>query len=274
MKRNKVFDICGYMYQLHKRNFKIYFKPVKTPVNEGIHLNSVHWIGHATTVINLNNNLIATDPVLRKNIGQMKRLIKPSIDLADIKLDYILISHGHMDHLDRGSLKKLNKDAIVITPLKCKKIIKSLGFINIITLDPPNTFKGTSISITALDANHNGNRYNYGKVTSSNAYLIESPTKKVFFPGDTAYTEDFKDIEADVALLPVGCYMPVEFQDMHCSPTQAYKMFKMSKCKTMIPIHYKTFILAQDNDDHTMQTLLNFKDPNIKIIDIGQTFKF
>lgn len=274
MKSNKLISICGYMYHLHRRNFKIYFKPAEIPFSDALCLNSVHWLGHATTVINLNNKIIVTDPVIRKNIGQMKRLVKTSLDLTKVHIDYILISHGHMDHLDVKSLKKLNKDAIVITPPQYKRIIKWAGFTKIITLNHNEVFEDEYIKINALEAKHDGNRYNYGKFSPSNAYLISSEDKKVFFPGDTAYTERFNSIDADVALMPVGCYMPLEFQEMHCSPTQAYQMFKMSKCKTMIPIHYKTFILAQDIDMHTTQTLESFNDPDVKIVEVGQTFKF
>ena len=50
-------------------------------------------------------------------------------------------------------------------------------------------------------------------------------------------------------------------------------MFKMTKAKLMIPIHYKTYILAQDEDNETVDTLKQINDGSIKIIDIGQTVK-
>lgn len=271
MEKPKIIKICGYMYHLHRRNFKVYFKPRHIPKKEKLVTDSVHWLGHATTVINLQDKIIVTDPVITSHLGQMKRLVKPSMDLTKIKIDYILISHGHMDHLDSASLRKLNKDAKVIAPPQYKMLLKLLGFKDITTLRHNEKFKDNYLTINSLPANHDGNRLNYGKYSPSNAYVISSKDKSVFFPGDTAYTEEFKDVEADVALMPVGCYMPVEFQAMHCSPTQAYKMFKMSNCKTMIPIHYKTFILAQDDDKMTTKTLEDFNDPDLKIIDVGQT---
>ena len=79
---------------------------------------------------------------------------------------------------------------------------------------------------------------------------------------------------ADIAIMPVGCYKPDEYQEMHCSPEQSFKMFKMTKSKFMIPIHYKTYILAQDDDEVTCDTLERINDGSIKIIDIGQTVKF
>jgi len=108
------------------------------------------------------------------------------------------------------------------------------------------------------------------RVTS---YIIERDSKKIFFAGDTAYTDEYKDLIADVAIMPVGCYKPDEFQDLHCSPQQSFKMFKMTNAKLMIPIHYKTYILAQDEDKVTLDILKRINDGSIKIIDIGQTVK-
>ena len=132
----KLTKIFGYMYQLHRRNFKSYFKPMLTPSYEPVVTNSIHWVGHATVVINLNGKIIVTDPVTSINLGQLKRLIKPSLNLASINIDYILLSHGHMDHMNYTTLMKLNKSAIVIAPKNLNIPLKILGFKNIILLNP------------------------------------------------------------------------------------------------------------------------------------------
>ena len=95
--------IIEYMYKLHYRNFKLYFNPIKTPLYEPIVKNSIHWVGHATVVINLNDKIIVTDPVTSLNLGELRRLVKPSLNLASINIDYLLLSHGHMDQ-DRKSV--------------------------------------------------------------------------------------------------------------------------------------------------------------------------
>ena len=53
----KFAKIFEYMYKLHRRNFKSYFKPILTPAYEPIVRNSIHWVGHATVVINLNEKV-------------------------------------------------------------------------------------------------------------------------------------------------------------------------------------------------------------------------
>jgi L-ascorbate metabolism protein UlaG (beta-lactamase superfamily) len=264
----KIFE---YMYKLHRRNFKLYFNPISTPSYERLVTNSIHWVGHATVVINLNDKVIVTDPVTSINLGMFKRLVKPSLNLASINIDYILLSHGHMDHMNYSTLIKLNKSAIVIAPKNLHLPLKILGFKNITLLNNDEMYSDNHIKIKALKSNHDGRRYPWGAEAESNSYIIESSSKKIFFAGDTAYTDAFKNLIADVAIMPVGCYKPDEFQDMHCSPEQSFKMFKMTKAKFMIPIHYKTFILAQDEDKVTCDILKSINDGSIKIIDVGQT---
>ena len=270
----KFAKIFQYMYELHRRNFKSYFKPILTPLYEPLVKNSIHWVGHATVVINLNEKVIVTDPVTSTYLGQIKRLVKPSLNLSSINIDYILLSHGHMDHMNYTTLMKINKNAIVIAPKNLKTPLKILGFKNIILLTNNETYNDNHIKIRALKANHDGRRYPWGTAAASNSYIIESSSKKIFFAGDTAYTEIYKNLIADIAIMPVGCYKPDEFQEMHCSPQQSFEMFKMTKSKFMIPIHYKTYILAQDEDEVTCDTLKKLNDGSIKIIDIGQTVKF
>lgn len=273
MKFTKLRKTFGYMYELHSRNFKSYLTPLRTPCCEPIVTNSINWVGHATVVININGVVIVTDPVTSIHLGQIRRLVKPSLNLASINIDYILLSHGHMDHMNYTTLFKINKSAIVIAPKNLMFSLKILGFKNRILLNPDESYCDNTIKIKALRANHDGRRYHWGIKADSNSYMIESNTKKIFFAGDTAYTNIYKNLMADVAIMPVGCYKPDEFQEMHCSPEQSFQMFKMTKSKFMIPIHYKTYILAQDDDDDTCDTLRRLNDGSIKIIDIGETVK-
>ena len=76
--------------------------------------------------MNLSEVLIITDPVISNRLGIFKRVVKKPYDLKNIKFDYILLSHGHMDHLHFPSLSKLNKDAVIIVPKGYKKLIKLL----------------------------------------------------------------------------------------------------------------------------------------------------
>ena len=270
---SNIIEKFGYMYELHKRNLKNYFIHTKSSINEPLTPNSIHWVGHATVLINIGGKIIVTDPVTSMSLGHLKRLVSPSKDLSKIKLDYILLSHGHIDHMNYNTLRKLNKDAIVICPKNYKGSLHFLGFKKVIPLSPGRNYSDEFISIDAFKANHDGRRYYMGKESQSSAYLISGKEKSVFFAGDTAFTDNFNGIKADVAIMPVGCYKPDDFLSMHCSPEQSFKMFKMTNAKFMIPIHYKTFILSQDNDIATIKSLNKINDGTIKLINIGQTIK-
>lgn len=263
-----------FLSRLVYNNIREYFKKRETVSSDAIHENSLNWYGHATVIININNKNIITDPVLGNRVGFFKRVAEKPYNALDIKFDYILLSHGHMDHLDFNSLRKLNKDAIVIVPKGYNKILRALGFKKVFTLRHNGIYEDEYLKITSFPANHDGRRFYLGIDDESNSYLIESSHKKVFFAGDTAYIDNYKGIQCDVAIMPVGCYKPERFTYMHCTPEEGYKMFKTMSSKAMIPVHYKTFKISLEDFSETYSRLKKLNDPDIKIIDIGETYKF
>ena len=268
------FSNIKFLSKLTFNNIQQYFIKRNPSLSDALVNNSVHWYGHATTLINLSGTVILTDPVLCNTLGIFKRVVEKPSDLKDIKIDYILLSHGHMDHMDFPSLRKLDKNITIIVPKGYKRLIQLLGYKKVVLLRHGEVYEDDHIKITSLKANHDGRRFYVGIDDESHSFLIEKNDKKVFFAGDTAYTDDYNDLKCDVALMPVGCYKPDRFSYMHCTPQESYKMFSQMNSGAMIPIHYKTFKISLEDFDETYSILDNYKDEKIKLINIGQTYKF
>lgn len=268
------FENIKFLTKLTLNNIKSYGTKPLSGNDQPIEENSIYWYGHATTIINLEGKLLVTDPVITKNIGYFKRQVEIPMDITKIKFDYILLSHGHIDHLHFSSLRRLNKDAVIIVPKGYKNLIRLLGYTNIHVIRHNECYCDNHIKVKSIEANHDGRRYYFGIDDESHSYLIERKQKRVFFAGDTAYTENFKGITSDVALMPVGCYKPDRFSKMHCNPEESYQMFKMMNCPLMIPIHYKTFILSLENFNDTLYTLKSLSDNCINLLHIGEVSKF
>jgi len=83
------------------------------------------WLGHATFLIQIDGKKIITDPCLTSP-PFIRRLTELPIDITKIKPDYILISHGHYDHLDKNSIKEFDNSSALI-PLGMKKEINSMN---------------------------------------------------------------------------------------------------------------------------------------------------
>ena len=255
---------------------------------------TVTWIGHATVLINFYGTWILTDPVFSDKVGPSgfgikigtKRLIAPALPIKSIpKIDLILLSHGHFDHLDIESLKKFNKEIKIIMAKNTSDIISDLNFTKISELDWNEKINFKNIQIEAVEVKHFGWRYPWEKDRSRgnvngrsyNAYLIYKNGKYIFFGGDTAYQKYFssvgkRNIKIELAIMPIGAYDP--WVNAHANPEETILMSEQLNVKNILPIHWRTFILS---DEPTMEPINRLKKINSKINialdDIGKTWE-
>jgi N-acyl-phosphatidylethanolamine-hydrolysing phospholipase D len=91
---------------------------------------SVLWTGHATCLIQIGGRVFITDPIFTTTVGMIsKRRIEPGILPSSIdRLDYILISHIHFDHLNNGTLSLLPKTATMFFPPGGREYTPEFGF--------------------------------------------------------------------------------------------------------------------------------------------------
>jgi L-ascorbate metabolism protein UlaG (beta-lactamase superfamily) len=228
------------------------------PIFKNIGL-SVLWVGHATCLIQIGDKIFITDPIFTKTAGMIsKRRIEPGILPTSIdKLDYILISHIHFDHLSFGSLSMLPKSAVLLLPTGGARYTPEFGFSDYHEMDPWTTCEVDGVRITAVPVKHFSGRYGFDGAwlnnTTYTGYVIEYKGKTVFFAGDTGYDpEKFKEIgrkfPIDVALIPIAPIEPHDFMKrVHADPEEALQIFDDVHANTMIPIHHRTFVQGLDS---------------------------
>ncbi|KDN59385.1 MBL fold metallo-hydrolase [Exiguobacterium sp. AB2] len=222
---------------------------------------SATWVGHSTVLIHWYGLKILTDPVFSKRIGVhlgpvtigMKRHTAPALSIEEVgPVDVILLSHAHMDHFDHKSLKRLiTPDTVVISAPWTSKLLRKYKSLQTIEMHPHDKLTlASGLHVHAIPVAHWGNRFPWDKHMGYNGYVLKYKGVRMLFAGDTAYTESFNGLASkepiDLAFFPIGAYQPDSFQEAHCTPEQAWTMFKQSGAKRFFPMHWDTFVLSYE----------------------------
>lgn len=216
------------------------------------------WLGHASFFIRLAGINILIDPVFYDILFYKRRIAFP-LDPAKLKgLDYIFVSHNHLDHCDKASLKLLsgnNPQAVYLTGLKMDRLIKRLTGSALIQTAGWYQQYNTLPDIRAfyLPARHWSKR-GLRDVNAQlwGALVIQGAGKTIYFGADSGYGGHFTEVgrifpDIDYAILGIGAYMPAFFMaPSHISPTDAVRAANDMHAKVMIPMHYGTFNLADE----------------------------
>jgi L-ascorbate metabolism protein UlaG (beta-lactamase superfamily) len=225
------------------------------------------WLGHATVLLRVGGMTVLTDPVLSNRVGLglglatggPKRLVAPPLSIRELpKLDLILISHAHFDHLDRPTLARLPKRVPVVTARDTSDLISDLGFRRVSELEWGESLDLGGVSVAAHPVTHWGARTFHDGHRGYNGYVLESlerPRRRVLYGGDTAYQEYFKEVgRVDLAVLGIGAYDP--YVMAHATPEQAWRMADHCHADFLLPMHHSTFRLSYEPVHEPMERLL------------------
>lgn len=225
---------------------------------------SAVWIGHATILLRIGGMTVLTDPVFGNRIGLglglgtlgPRRYIGAALRLNQLpKIDLILSSHAHFDHLDRPSLAALDKKTPIVMADRTRDLVWDLGFRNVHELRWGETARFNGLAVTARKVEHWGARTFLDTYRGYNAYLLETSKRKILYGGDTAYQEWFKDIGAvDLAILGIGAYDP--YIRAHASPEQAWTMAGHVRADFVMPMHHSTFRLSHEAMNEPIERIL------------------
>ncbi|WKD50142.1 MBL fold metallo-hydrolase [Microbulbifer spongiae] len=253
----------------------------------------ITFINHATFLIQVGGFNILTDPVFSERTSPVsfigpKRVHSPGIAIDSLpRVDVILISHDHYDHLDLNTISKLierdNPNLYmglgVGRRLSVSEKISELDWWE-------NIQVADNFQLWFLDVQHfSGRSLTDRNSTLWGGFLLEVGGKKIYFGGDSGYADHYlRTYErfgpVDVALLPIGAYAPRNlFKPVHLDPFEAVQAHIDLKANLSIGMHYGTFQLSAEAHNEPVELLEQAKreaglPPDTFItLEVGQPFQ-
>lgn len=215
----------------------------------------VTWAGHASYVLQIGGLTILTDPVWSDRIPGTRPRISPiGVDWSALpRIDAVVISHNHYDHLDAPTIRRLPRDTPVLVPGGLGRWFRRRGFTDVTELDWWESRQIGGVSFDFVPAHHWSRR----TLTDTNrslwgGWLLTAGDTRVYFAGDTGYGHWFAEIGRrhpgiDLALLPVGAYEPNWFmRPVHLNPEEAVRACLDVGAARMATMHWGTFVLTAE----------------------------
>jgi L-ascorbate metabolism protein UlaG (beta-lactamase superfamily) len=228
-------------------------------------------INHSTLLLQQSGINILTDPIWSQraspftSIGPRRRR-EAGVRWEDLpRIDVVLLSHNHYDHLDLFTLRRLadRGQCQFIVPLRVARLLRSRSIGRVDELDWGESLplaRGTIHGVPALHFSARGlfdrNR------TLWCGYVIAAADRIVYFAGDTGFGNHFASIRErfgapHLALLPIGAYEPRWFMSpVHMAPEEAVRAHQVLGAKTSIAIHHGTFQLGDEGIDTPKRRLV------------------
>jgi L-ascorbate metabolism protein UlaG (beta-lactamase superfamily) len=221
-------------------------------------------INHATLLLQQNGSHILTDPVWSERASPLtwigpRRRRKPGVRWEDLpRIDTVLLSHNHYDHLDLATLRLLMErgQSRFIVPARVGRLLRSQSIGPVDELDWGESLSLGRATIHSVPAMHFSARGMFDRNrTLWCGYMIQTADRLVYFAGDTGFGGHFASIRERfgaprLALLPIGAYEPRWFMSpVHMAPEDAVKAHHILGAKTSIAIHHGTFQLTDESID-------------------------
>ena len=226
-----------------------------TPPATGLRIT---WLGHSTILVEIDGHRFLTDPVWGPRSSPLswlgpRRWYPPPLALEDVpKLDAVILSHDHYDHLDHPTITRMKDwDTTFIVPLGVGAHLVYWGVpeSRIVELDWWDRTRVGGIEVVCVPARHASGRTFFDiDSTLWAGYAFLGPAHRAYFSGDTGLFPALRDIGErlgpfDVTMIEAGAYGR-HWPDWHLGPEQAVRAHAMVRGRVMLPIHWGLFNLA------------------------------
>ncbi|GAA4413799.1 MBL fold metallo-hydrolase [Fodinibacter luteus] len=237
------------------------------PRPDGLH---VTWFGHASCLVELDGVRILLDPVWSERCSPSRhvgprRLHAVPVPLSGLgRVDAVVISHDHYDHLDMDTVRELAglTDAVFIVPLGVGAHLDAWGVPGhrVVECDWEEGYDVRGVRVTAVEAQHFSGRGLRRDGTLWASWVLAGSGGRVFFSGDSGFFPGYARIGADhgpfdTALMAVGAYDPA-WHDIHLDPEEAVEATRLMQGGLLVPIHWCTFVLAPHPWSEPVERLL------------------
>lgn len=213
-------------------------------------------------MIDVDETKILFDPFITGNE------LASDINIADINPDFILLSHGHQDHiLDVEAIAK-QSNATVVANFEIANYFSSQGVENVIPMNHGGTVDCNGVKVKMVSAVHTSSFSDGSYAGESGGFVITGTSNSFYYSGDTALHYDMKliaeDGDVDFAFLCLGDHFTMGIDD-------AVKAAQFVDTKKVIGMHFDTFPPISIEHDQAVQSFAD-KGINLKLPKIGEEF--